>query len=222
MNKPKVLVTLLTGIERQNWINPELTLMLFDMGRDPRFDVRVALIKDCRPFEVARNNTIKLARDNNFDYLVSFDNDVFLPVGGPTPLDVIAAAGDDQSVIGLTCGIKSEENGYRLHPPLGSAGRCDGAFREVPNVGGGCLIVSRKVWKKIPRGPWFVWDTTGGDAETLDISRSGLMSEDNYFCRLVRQRGFTVWTHTQILASHYRSVDLTTMVCTMAQMSGRG
>jgi hypothetical protein len=214
--KPKVLITLLTGAERTNWINPELSLMLFNMGRDPRFDVQVAIIKDCRPFEVARNNTIKLARDNNFDWLVSFDNDTFLPVEGPTPLDVIVSAGQDKFVIGLTCGIKSEEVGFRLHPPPSNGGKAEPMFKEVSHVGGGVLVINRKVWEKIPRGPWFRWDSTGGDPETLDIHRSGFMSEDHYFCRLATQHGFRIWTPRWIIASHYKSVDITALALSMA------
>jgi hypothetical protein len=113
MSKPKVLVCLLTGIERQNWINPDLALLLFNMGRDSRFDVVVAAIKDATPHEVARNRTIQ--RDHNFDWLVSFDNDNYMPAG--TPLDVIASAGDQQSVIGLTYGVKARESEYFLFPP---------------------------------------------------------------------------------------------------------
>ena len=102
-NKSKVLCCCLCSTERQGWINPDLSMMLFRMAKDPRFDVEVANVKDAVPHEVARNQTITIARDHGFEWLVSFDNDNFMPTG--TPLDLIAAAGPQHSVIGLTYGV---------------------------------------------------------------------------------------------------------------------
>lgn len=212
MSKPKILVSLLSSTERTGWINPELVSMLLRMSHDARFAVAVVNVKDARPFEVARNHTIKLARDNKVDWLVSFDNDNFMPVG--TPLDVIAAASPQQSVIGLTCGIPKRP-GYCLYPPREHVTTTEGAFQEVESVGGGVLMVNRKVWEKIPSGPWFRWQY-GADVETLDQS-SGGCGEDVYFCNLVRQSGMRVWTHRDFLAGHYRTTDLTGMVCTLAR-----
>lgn len=207
--KPKVLVCVLTGSERQQWPAPELALMLFNMGHDPRFDVQIANVKDAHPVEVARNHTIKLARDRGFDWLVSLDNDNFMPVG--TPLDIIAAAGpQQQSVIGLTYAVKSSESACNLYPPPECGGKIEGLFQEVSAVGGGVLIVHRRVWEKIPRGPWFRWQH-GADTETLDKSNGGC-GEDVYFCNLVRQRGLRVWTHRELLAGHYRTTNVTAMV----------
>jgi hypothetical protein len=203
--RPKVLITLLTGTERQNWINPELSLQLFNLGRDPRFDVEVANVKDAHPVEVARNHTIKLARDHKFDWLVSFDNDNFMLQG--SPLDIIAAAGARQSVIGLTYGTKAREAVFNIFPPPACGGQIEGPFQEVPAVAGGVLIIHRKVWETIPTGPWFRWHY--GADETLKDNGCG---EDIWFCHLVRKHGFAVWTHRELLAGHFRSVDLTGMI----------
>jgi hypothetical protein len=201
--KPKVLITLLTGTERQHWINPELALVVFHMGRDPRFSVEVATVKNAMPHDVARNHTIKLARDHGFDWLCSFDNDNFLTTG--TPLDIIAEAGN-RRVIGLTYGHADGQ----LLPSPNNGGRLEGNFREVPWTGGGGLLVHRAVWEKIPRGPWFVWER-GEDTETGDRGTHGC-GEDVYFCRLVQKQGFKVWTHRQ-LAGHYRTTDMTHLAC---------
>jgi hypothetical protein len=208
--KPKVLVCVLTGLERTNWINPELSMMLFRMGRDPRFDVEVAHVKDARPVEVARNHTIKAARDHNFDWLVSVDSDNFMPVG--TPLDIIAAAGG-RSVIGLRYGMRPMSSECLLFPPLQNT-KSEGPFLETEAVGGGVLMVHRKVWEKIPTGPWFRWQHC--DTETLDQSPDGC-GEDIYFCRLVRSHGIGVFTHRDLLAGHYRTTDITGMVCELAR-----
>jgi len=211
----RVLCCLLCGTERQNWINPELSMMLFRMAKDPRFDVEVATVKDAVPYEVARNHTIKIARDHGFEWLVSFDNDNYMPVG--TPLDIIAAAGLQHSVIGLTYGVSETENtSYNFFPPIECRSKVDGPFQEVPSVGGGVLMVNRRVWDKIPRGPWFRWNH-GENTETLDRGRGG-NGEDTYFCNLVWQHGFKVWTPRDVMAGHYRTTDLTGMVCTLSQM----
>jgi len=214
--KPKVLCCLLCGTERQHWINPDLTMMLFRMAKDPRFDVEVATVKDAVPYEVARNHTIQIARDHGFEWLVSFDNDNFMPTA--TPLDVITVAGPQHRVIGLTYGVPTEGKLYNFYPPLQYRSEADGAFQEVPQVPGGVLIVNRQVWDKIPRGPWFRW-YCGENKETLDRGK-GAYGEDTYFCNLVKQHGFKLWTPRQAMAGHYRTTDLTGMVCALSQMRG--
>lgn len=99
-NKPKVLLAILTGIERHNWVNPELSANLFNMAKDPRFDVVYYPVCDARPWEAARNLTILAAKQTNADWLLSMDNDGFYPNRPHTPLDIIAQAGEKQRVIG--------------------------------------------------------------------------------------------------------------------------
>lgn len=41
MNKPKVLVCVLTSAERSGWVNPFLALNLITMSHDRRYDVEV-------------------------------------------------------------------------------------------------------------------------------------------------------------------------------------
>lgn len=218
--KPKVLACLLTGLERTNWVNPDLVLNLMTMWKDTRFEVHFFPVRDARPWEAARNMTILGARQCGADWMVSFDNDNF--VHG-NPLDIIASAGEDKHVIGLTYGVGGGrlEDGraqYALFPNE-AHGASDGTFREEESVAGGVLMVNRRVWEAIPRGPWFRWQHANN--ETLDPRERGACGEDVFFSRLVRQHGFKVWSHTEQLAGHYRTTDITGMVCTMAQLGGR-
>ena len=225
MSKPKVLVCVLCGTERQNWIYPELSGMLIRMSHDSRFDVAIGNIKDGRPVEVPRNESIALARDNNFDWLVSFDNDNFMPSG--TPLDIISLAGPSQNVIGLGYVCGSVEAGYKMFPPPTSQ-PINGPFREVDCLNGGALMVHRSVWQAIPRGPWFRFMYDEGvetlRAKTSDwaygLGENGGCSEDFYFVRLCRKHELKCWTHTDKYAGHYRTTDLTGMVCTIEQARG--
>jgi len=213
--KPKVLVCVLTGVERHNWINPALSGHLMRMARDTRFDVDYFPVQDCRPVESARNMTVSAARQLNADWLLSFDNDNFLP-GQVNPLDIIAAAGEDKHVIGLSYGVGNTEE-YKIFPAANHHST-DGAFREVECVGGGVLMVRNTVWQRIKKGPWFRWQHV--ESETL-APAPGVRGEDGYFCHLVRQHGIKVWTHREMLAGHYRTTDLTGMVCTMSQLGKR-
>ena len=220
-SKPKVLVCVLTGAERQQWINPDLAMSLWNMARDSRFQVEAATIKDAFPVEVARNEALVAARDYGFDWCVQMDNDNF---PNCNLLDIIAAAGPAQHVIGLTYAIGAPHSEYRLLPPP-SPNSSNSPFREVECLNGGMMMVHRTVWEKIPRGPWFRWVHDEG-AETLRDNSNGPLghrsttgrSEDFYFVDLCRQRGLKVWTHTRVLAGHYRTADITGMVCTLSQM----
>jgi hypothetical protein len=200
-SKPKILVCVLCGAEMQYWISPRLAAMLLELTHDARFDVKFEFIRGARPTEFARNLTMQKARDGGYDWLVSLDADIFMPRG--TPLDVIAKAGE-RSVIGLTYGLETQSGVYTLVPHGGGA--IEGKFAEVPFVGGGCLMVNRKVWEKIPRGPWFRMQL--GNDETLNPNNGGLI-EDQFFCRLAQQNGFRVWTHLEIFAGHYHTSDIT-------------
>lgn len=217
MSKPRILVTVLCGTERQNWINPQLTVNLMRMSRDPRFEICYGPQLDMRPWESARNMTIIAARQVNANYLLSFDNDNFVP-GDGNPLDVIANARPEMDVIALTYGVSGRPDGFKLFPDPKGRGAICGPFREVEEIAGGVLIVHNTVWQRIPKGPWFRWQHADNEALTPG---PGCCGEDVYFARLCRQRGLRVWTHLQMLAGHYRTTDLTGMVGTFAQLTER-
>jgi hypothetical protein len=214
--KPKVLVCVLTGLERTNWINPELSINLIRMLKDTRFEVNYYPVKDCRPVESARNMSIVAARQIDADWLVSFDNDNFVP-GPGNPLDIITEAGNEQHVIGLPYAVGNTE-GYRMVPDEKQGGQVNGLFQEQDIIAGGVLLVRKNVWQTIKTGPWFRWQHA--DTESL-MPAPGVCGEDIYFCRLVRRHGLRVWTHTRRYAGHYRTTDITGMVCTMAQMGAK-
>jgi hypothetical protein len=211
--KPKILVAVLTGVERHNWICPALSMNLMRMARDTRFDVDYFPVFDARPWEVARNLTIVTARRLKADWLISFDNDNFIP-DNFNPLDIIATAGKEQHVIGLTSGIRPlEESQFCLLFP-GARGASDGAFHEVQAFGGAVLMIRNTVWQKIPQGPWFKWE------HAEDEIQGGTYGEDQYFGRLARQHGFRLWTHDRA-AGHYRTMDLTRLFFQSAQKGKR-
>jgi hypothetical protein len=204
MSKPRVLVCVLTGNERTNWICTDLSAAIFRMSKDPRFDISYYPVRDMRPFELARNQTIRVARDEvKADWLISFDNDNF-PYGNP--LDIIATA-KDKHVIGLPSACLHEGR-LETIPRAVSLGPTDGDFQKASCVGGGCLMIHKTVWQRIPRGPYFRWISSEKDE---GFSPEGVEGEDLYFCKLVRRHGIEVWTHTKSVIGHYRTVDLSAL-----------
>jgi|SRR5579872_2766221 len=215
MSKPKVLIAVLTGAERSNWVNPDLTLTLVRMVKDPRFDVNYFPVRDARPWETARNITIVAARQINADWLISFDNDNFVPEPA-NPLDIIATAGKEHHIVGLTYGVPTDNHSYRLFP--GEPRANSGPFKEADFVGCGVLMVRNTVWQRVPNGPWFRWQhADNADNEVLSPDK-GAVGEDVYFCRLARQHGLKIWTHAQ-LAAHYRTVEVTSLALTLSTLS---
>lgn len=220
--KLRVCVCPLVGIERQNWLCPDLAMNLIQMAGDPRFDVTFAPIRDQRPFDVARNAAIVAARDSHADWVCMIDNDCFL-VGG-TPQDVIAQADPcKQAIIGLTSAVggmnpATRQADFRLFP-TNEAITQEGAFLEVPHTGGACMMIHRSVWEKLPM-PLFKW--VNGSSETGAIGLIGDGdSEEVYFCKQARAAGFRVWLHARAFAGHYRTVDLVTMSCTLIALRRR-
>jgi hypothetical protein len=199
MNKQKVLLAVLCGLERTNWINPNLSVNLWQMAHDARFETYYAPVTDQRPFEFARNGALQAAQRMGVDWLLSIDNDNFIQ---SNPLDLIAAANTQQNVIGVASAIGAATQNYKLFPEQRSC-VTDGPFVEVPAVGGAVLCVHKSVWQKIPRGPWFKY--VAADDELC----TPLHGEDVFFCRLVREHGMRVWTHSTLLAGHYRTTDIT-------------
>jgi hypothetical protein len=212
MSKQRVLICTLTGTERQQWPNPDLALALINYGKDPRYEVCFSMVRDRRNYDWARNTTIDLARRISAEWLVSYDNDV-VPLF--SPLDAIAIAGD-RKVIGASYGIGStgQGAGYFMYPPDINPGHP--GFTQANVVAGGMLIIHRSIWERIlPVGPWFRW--VPDENETLAPGPS-FLAEDAYFIRLVQKHGVPVWAYGMV--GHYRTMDITAVIGTMAQLAG--
>jgi hypothetical protein len=214
-DKQKVLVAVLCSSERNGWVNPDLSLNLIQAARDTRFIVDFTLVRDLRPFEYARNAAVNTAMRSGADWLLQIDNDNYLP-SAMSPLDVLAQAnGERQNVIGLNYAHGSQSSGeYALFPDHGH-GAPDGPFREVDRLASGVLFIHRSVWQKIPP-PWFKWEIPNNP---LLAPEKG-SGEDMYFSALCRQHGLRIWTHQQ-LAGHFKTIDATSMVCTLSELNRR-
>jgi hypothetical protein len=161
--KPKVLVCVLCSTERQGWINPELSCNLFRMAQDSRFEMVYATIKDSRPVECARNTALVLARDHGFEWCIQIDNDNYMLQG--TPLDIIAGAGPQHNVIGLSYSVGATEHGYSVFPPEAST-PFTSTFKEVPDVAGGDAHGSPLCMAENPSWPMVPMESRRADRDT--------------------------------------------------------
>lgn len=198
MSKPRILVCVLCGRERDTWVNPLLFLSLLNL-RDERYDVTVDTAYDLKPHAFVRNNCVTKAKHGGYDYLVQIDNDMVLPGNFANILQEVVTSG--KAVVGLKYGAICDDRSLTMLS-CHDSGRVDGNFRRTGIVGGGVLIISSQVWTTIPKGPWFRWLVNEDEWSTRN------MSEDVYFCELAQAHGLEVWTHKQA-AGHLKTIDLT-------------
>ena len=198
MKKEKVLAITLCSSQQGGWIHPDQVQIQIAMTHDPHYQVNIAMLKDYRGFDFARNTAMDLARKAGADVLIIFDND---SVPAISPLEVLRQAKPDMAVIGLPA---AAVQGGGFHFTAQNGHLVDDHFLECEYVGGGCLIIRSEIWRKIP-APWFRWETTG---ELLAPKPNAC--EDYYFCSLVRRHGYKVYSHNLPLA-HYKSVDVSAL-----------
>jgi hypothetical protein len=200
--KPKVLVAVFCGSERNHWLCPSLARALLQMSSDARFAVEIELIYALTPTDYARNTAVALARSRKVDWLLMLDNDT-----GPTadPLNLIAMAPEGADVVAMTYGTNFGDNytcAIDFLPDVTS-----GEFLGVKSMGTGCMALHSSVWQKLPKGPWF--KVVSDEASEL---YKPMMSEDIYFCNLARAAGCSIWMHRSAVAAHWHSVNVTELV----------
>lgn len=74
-----------------------------------------------------------------------------------------------------------------------------GSLQKVDRVGGGCLLIQRKVFEKI-KPPWF----------SIVEGPNGYLSEDFYFCEKAREAGFEIWLDPAVRPWHLEPVGIGT------------
>lgn len=201
-----VLIAVLTGEERQNWVNPHLSTVLMALAFDGRFRVTYLTIHSMYPVSAARNRAVKEAKDRDADWLVMIDNDIAPPF---ELADAIAKAPFIGDIIALPyfvilentrlllCVGMLDENGT-MKPYLPGELPA-GGWSRIEMAGTGCMIISRKVLSRMT-APVFEL--------ILDAVEGQKMSEDLVFTRRATKEGFTIWTNPDLMCGHYRTCDV--------------
>jgi hypothetical protein len=204
MSKPKVLVAVLSGIERAKWLNPGLALRLPAMAHSLRFDVTVTAILDRYPVDCARNTCIVRAREHKADVLLMVDNDQDF---FRDPLELLDQGYRKDVIAFPSMQLGNEDDHARgdifIMNCRGAVSE-DGPFVEIERAGTGALAIHRRVWEQVP-GPWF--RTILGDDEATTLKTG----EDFYFCDLVRQHGFQVWAHRGHGVRHFHNAEMASL-----------
>jgi len=192
----------LIGIAGFHGVVPEAQEDFFQMayriGKDlTHVDLYLKIIVKREQFR-ARNNLVDLAVINNMDYLLMLDDDMIIP---PNLLSRLMAHEKD------VCGALYYQRGGSYHPVLmkrktGKDGldgidflnahdpiiQNPGLHRLKDGVlGGGCMLIHRRVLEKLPQPAFWV---------------DGIVGTDVHFCQQVQAEGFEVWVDTSLELGH--------------------
>jgi hypothetical protein len=198
--KPRVLVAVFCGTERNHWLCPQLVGSLLQMGKDTRFAVEIEMIYSLTPTDFARNTAVTLARKRSADWLLMLDNDT---APQADPLTLIQSAPSNADIVAMPYG-SNFGNKYTVAAEF-LPGVASGDFLGVKSIGTGAMALRSSVWQqKIPKGPWFKVVSD----ETSELYKP-LFSEDIYFCNLARAAGLSIFVHRSAGAAHFHTVNVT-------------
>lgn len=215
--KPSVLINVLCGHERGDWINPGLVNRLFEAISDSLTKRALSCSLTCgvKPVDRARNQIVQQFMMTDATWLVMVDSDIYPP---PHFMNVIAAAEEDgRLVVGLPCPIIGESpTGVRS--PMFNVGHktenphCSALLTHLPNgwtavdyIGTGLIAIHRRVLETVPR-PWFEFKPQKVE------DNFPKMGEDFTFCHKAREAGFQVWTHGSFVCDHLHTYSLLDML----------
>lgn len=204
MTKKKVFVVLLN----QGTESTALSLQLYKwMVSMPEYSFEFHPSKYTnRPISNNRNQIVKdfLKTDNDFLFMIDDDNP---PIKNPFELIKY-----DKDVIGaIVPGWGS--NGIRFHiykfgknfPKRCTFEQYDNheikGLTKIDAIGTCCIIIKRKVLKKIKR-PF---------EDTFDKDGILINNDDLSFSLKCYKNGFEIWTHGDYMCSHYKKIDLLQM-----------
>ncbi|MCK5385621.1 MAG: hypothetical protein KAJ39_00420 [Gammaproteobacteria bacterium] len=170
------------------------------------------------PWDIARNTIVRDARANNSTHVFFLDTDVV-----PPPDALMKLIAHNQPVMsGLYyCRHRTDVDVSSLPvavPPVPAMWQDNGAGAYAPIVswvdpmvgcavvGAGCLLVNMSVFDKLDKdlgrdGNYFKW-TAGHEKNEEFCEHLPGVSEDFFFCRLVRQIGLQILVDTSIKCNH--------------------
>lgn len=196
---PSVMIKLLSGDERDSWLNPVLIDSVFEAAghaQEQKRELSLGLVA-MRPVELARNYNVENFLKSKCQWLVQIDNDQvpLFPI-----LDLIQAAEDDcKFIIGAPTPTLKPGGAVWNANQLGPDGKWS-PYKTLPDgwfqpdvIGAGLLAVRRSVFLSM-QFPWFEFN--------------GTISEDYAFCQRAKAAGFGVWANSKFICNHIHSCGL--------------
>jgi len=168
------------------------------------------------PIDVARNILVDMALKEGYKYIFFLDSDVVLPRDA-----VLTLLSHRLPIISGIYRAKKKEGFYwcaNVEAEVEIDGRKEkkflpvesfrGRIVEVDMVGMGCCLIHADVFKFIRKRtdlPFFLWtkDRSEKELDKLGVPKElRNLSEDFYFCRLVKMHGFSIYVDTQVVGHH--------------------
>jgi len=169
------------------------------------------------PIDVARNELVQIALENDHSWIFFMDSDIILNRNA-----VLTLLSHRLPVVSGLYRAKKRDGFYwcaYVETELEINGKKEKRFLPIESwntriikvdlVGAGCLLIHRDVFKIVRKNtdlPFFLW-TKGRSEKELD--KLGVpkelrgMSEDFYFCRLIKlYGGFNIYVDTAVIGHH--------------------
>lgn len=199
---------ILISVLNQGEIRPELVDLLFRLKGQGKYRIGIEYPAK-KPISYNRNDICKRFLETDYDYLLMIDSDC-------VPDEKLLELADyDKDIIGATCFgfIKN------MIVPFAMKQRVDYKYDvidadlhngvvEVDAIGSGVMMIARRVLENLPYPFRNEYDPEGIKTKGLDFN----------FCRRAKLLGYKVFCNTDILASHWTTVDLRTMWLTFDSM----
>jgi hypothetical protein len=189
-------------------VDKEHVVWIGQTAHDQRLNKRYNLsynFREAKPIDSNRNLIIKDFLHWRGDYLIFVDSDnpptrnpidlVKLDldiVACPTPIWNAKRASVAGFPIYLNCmDYRENLDGWMEHVP-------QHGLQEIDAAGSGCLVIAKRVLKKVRPAFKRRWDDDGVASHGSDFE----------FCRRAKEAGFEVWAHYDYPCHHHKELDL--------------
>ncbi len=185
----------------------DLAMALFKMQQDPRYDVSLKIWPGFG-VDVVRNKIVAGFLQSDAQFLLMIDDDMIPP---DNLLDMTAYDCDVVGALYYAWNLSKgpfvpaywlDSDGCYVRPKPGYIENT--GLREVSHLGGGCIMLHRRVLETIP-APWF----------SFEIDPTGqkiVIPEDFLICKKAISHGFKVFLDTDRVCGHIKRVDLRDVV----------
>lgn len=196
----------------QGSVRVEQVPLLIDTLDENIYDVSYSFPAN-KPISYNRNKLVKDFLETDADFLLMLDDDC---IGDER---LIKLADYDKDVIGGVCFgfmqqqiipfclTKNEMGTYDLSDEFS----LNTGVIEVDAIGSGCMMIKREVLENIPSPFLNEYDPEGIKTAGLDLA----------FCRRAKEQGYRIWCNTDLLVSHWTTVDLKQMWLTNKNLKNK-
>jgi len=193
--------TIYVAFLNQGSIRVELSDLLSKISKQGKYKLMVNYPAN-KPISYNRNLICKKFLETDADYLLMLDNDCI-------PSEKILDLADyDKDIIGGTCFgfikgnivpfLMKKREDYRYD--IANADLNNGVI-ECDAIGSGCMMIARRVLENLPYPFRNEYDTEGIKTRGLDFN----------FCLRAKKLGYKTYCDTDMLVSHWATVDLKNM-----------